>query len=153
MHKTERTARAFIRHPSDIPIEIGAEMAAEEARRRLNNVSLGGLSCECALPLERGALVRIRIPVVRPAFETEGQVAWCRRRHGHFEVGVQFTEGEDAFRARMVEQICHIEHYRNEVREKEGRVLDGEAAALEWIGKFAGKFPGQFPDPGRPGRQ
>jgi hypothetical protein len=49
----------------------------------------------------------------------------------------------------MVEQLCHIEHYRKEVRDTEGRILDGEAAAREWISKFAAKFP----DPGLSGRQ
>jgi hypothetical protein len=149
MQKTGQETRAFIRHPSDIPIEIGAQSAAEAARRRLNNVSLGGLACEYAVPLELGALVKIRIPVTRPAFETKGKVVWCHRRQGHFDVGVQFTEGDDAYKARMVEQICHIEHYRNEVRDREGRTLDGETAALEWIRKFAAKFP----DPGLSGRQ
>ncbi len=149
MQKTVRKARAFIRHPSDIPIEIGTEMAPQAARHRLNNVSLGGLCCECAAPLTPGALVKIRFPVVRPAFETKGNVVWCHRRQGHFDLGVQFTEREDAFRARMVEQICHIEHYRNEIRDAEGRILDGEAAAREWISKFAA----QFPDAGLSGRQ
>jgi hypothetical protein len=71
-------------HPSDIPIEIGTETAPQAARPRLNNVSPGGLSCECAAPVEPGAQVKIRIPVVRPAFETKGKVVWCHRRQGHF---------------------------------------------------------------------
>jgi hypothetical protein len=53
---------------------------------------------------------------------------------------VEFIESKDAFRIRMVEQICHIEHYKNEIREKEGRLLNGREAALEWINKYAGSF-------------
>ena len=41
----------------------------------------------------------------------------------------------------MVEQICHIEHYKSEVLAREGRHLDGEQAAREWIQKFAHGFP------------
>ena len=41
----------------------------------------------------------------------------------------------------MVEQLCHIEHYRNEVNRKEGRDISSEEAATEWIAQFADKFP------------
>jgi len=48
---------------------------------------------------------------------------------------MQFVAPKDACAARMVEQICHIEDYRNRVREIEGRTLDGEQVALQWISK------------------
>jgi hypothetical protein len=41
----------------------------------------------------------------------------------------------------MAEQICRIEEYKKEIREKEGRLLDGTDAALEWIRKYAKDFP------------
>lgn len=41
----------------------------------------------------------------------------------------------------MVEQVQHIEHYRQEVLRVEGRELDGDSAALEWITRFAAHFP------------
>ena len=41
----------------------------------------------------------------------------------------------------MVEQICHIEQYKQDVFEKDGRRLSGEQAALEWIEKYATDFP------------
>ena len=56
-------------------------------------------------------------------------------------MGVELLEKEEAFRTRMIEQICHIEHYKNEVYKTEGRELSGEEAALEWINKFAHTFP------------
>ena len=43
---------------------------------------------------------------------------------------------------RMVEQICHIEHYRNELLQTEGREISSEVAAKEWIEKYAHTFPG-----------
>jgi hypothetical protein len=42
---------------------------------------------------------------------------------------------------RLIEQICYIEHYRQEVLISEGRKLTSEQAALEWIEKFAQDFP------------
>jgi len=42
----------------------------------------------------------------------------------------------------MIEQICHIDHYRKEVLEREGRQLSSAEAAMEWVTKFAQDFPG-----------
>ncbi|WP_366522124.1 hypothetical protein [Candidatus Accumulibacter sp. ACC003] len=50
-------------------------------------------------------------------------------------------ETDRAFATRMVEQVQHIEHYRQEVLRVEGRELDGDSAALEWITRFAAHFP------------
>jgi hypothetical protein len=37
----------------------------------------------------------------------------------------------------MVEQICHIEHYRRAVRESQSRTLSSQEAAIEWIECYA----------------
>lgn len=131
--------RSFIRHPSDIPIELVAEESALDPR--LHNLSLGGLACESDRFLTKGTPVAIRMPSVFPSFRATGRVVWCRPTGSAFEVGVQFTDPEDLFMARMVEQICHIEHYKNAVRDAEGRELDGEQAAREWIAKYGARFP------------
>jgi hypothetical protein len=39
----------------------------------------------------------------------------------------------------MVEQVCQIEHYRQELR-RDGRELDSETAAREWIERFGSEF-------------
>lgn len=131
--------RAFLRHPSDIPIEINRN--DHKAGEHLHNVSFGGLAVESHEYLARDTLVRIRVPAITPAFAASGKVIWCKKRNGNYEVGIQFLEEEDLYLARMVEQICHIEHYRNKVRETEGRHLSGEEAAREWIQKYAHDFP------------
>ena len=46
----------------------------------------------------------------------------------------------DAFTARMLEQIWQIMNYQNRL-EQEGRVLSIEEAALEWIDRYAAHFP------------
>ena len=56
-------------------------------------------------------------------------------------MGVQFTDSTTQFSVRMVEQICHIEHYRAEVLRVENRDLTSEEAAKEWVEKFAADFP------------
>ncbi|VAW83001.1 hypothetical protein MNBD_GAMMA13-1250 [hydrothermal vent metagenome] len=134
--------RSYIRHPSDIPIECQADEQAEGAsQERLNDISAGGLSFNSTRALKAGSQITIRITNVEPDFIARAQVVWCRAEGGGFVIGVTFADSSDLFRARMVEQVCHIEHYKAEVLAAEGRQIDGEQAAQEWIQKFAPVFP------------
>ena len=83
----------------------------------------------------------VRIPAVDPVFMIHACVAWCAQSDDRFDVGVAFVEPDKVFQARMIEQVCQIEHYRKEVLAREGRCLTGQEAALEWIGKYAAEFP------------
>ena len=138
--------RQFIRHPADIPIEVSADEQLPYAKHHVHNVSHGGLAFEFGRKLEPGVIVELRIPLVQPVFETKARVVWCSDSDGRIDLGVQFLDAEDAFRARMVEQVCYIENYKKAVYETEGRVLTVEEAAIEWIGKYASQFPNPGPD-------
>ena len=59
--------RTFIRHPSDIPIEVHPEDSFEKEEKFLHNVSIGGLSFSSDAPYEDGKVLRIRISFVNPA--------------------------------------------------------------------------------------
>lgn len=132
--------RKYIRHPSDIPIEFSVQRI-KVAKQCLSNISVGGVAIRTDRRIEIGRIVDLSIDSVSPAFRASGRVAWCLKRGEGFDVGVQFVEPEDAFRVRMVEQICHIEQYKKDMFELEGRKLSGEEAAFEWIRKFASEFP------------
>lgn len=133
--------RKYIRHPSDVPIEIELGDVVASRTEYLRDISRGGLCFRSKIPLATDTVIRIRVPLVRPVFEAEGKVIWCKASTDHFDVGVEFLKRSDLFRARMVEQVCYIEHYRNEIRKVEGRELTGEEAALEWIKRYASEFP------------
>ena len=134
--------RSYIRHPSDIPIEYQEdERDLGISQERLNDISKSGLSFSSTKKLSPGSVITIRISYVQPNFQARAQVAWCRREGEGFVIGVVFTESSDGFRVRMIEQICHIEHYKAKVLATERRQLDGEQAAREWIHKFADDFP------------
>lgn len=132
--------RSFIRHPTDIPIEI--ELEGRPCKQEpLRNVSRGGL---CFLSPEEapvGCNVVVRISLTSPPFEATCRVTWCQADGDAWQVGVVFPDQDILFRLRMVEQICHIEHYRRRVRADQGRVLSSHEAAQEWIGLYAGAFP------------
>lgn len=136
----ENPRREFIRHTADVPIEVRT-VEGEQASATGLNVSHGGLAFVSALCPAQGATIEIAIPNVDPPFEAHARVAWCRPEANAFLVGVEFLDSTDAFRARMVEQVCTIERYRTQVREQEGRELSAHEAATEWIGKYAGRFP------------
>ena len=136
--------RKYVRHPSDIPIEVEHDLSGivADETEYLSDVSFGGLSFHASEDIGAGAVINISIPLIDPVFHIKGRVVWCKPADGHYDVGVEFIEPERIFKARMVEQVCHIEHYKREILEKEGRQLTSEEAALEWIGKYAADFPG-----------
>lgn len=134
--------RAFIRHTAGVPIEVRAVPGSAPRTRESVNVSTGGLSFTTDEHLEIGSTIEVRIAEVDPPFEAHARVVWSSPEGERHCVGVQFLESSDAFRARMVEQVCSIDRYRREVEEREGRTLTTQQAAAEWIGKYAGRFPG-----------
>jgi hypothetical protein len=134
--------RQFIRHPIDVPVEIGIGDAGPPSGYHTHDVSMGGLAVRAGCAVAPGRTVQVRIGCVQPPFEASARVAWCRPHPlSGYELGVTFLDAEDAFRARMVEQLCHIEDYRRSVQRTEGRELDVEQAAQEWIAKYAAQFP------------
>lgn len=133
--------RNFIRHPSGMPIRIHCAQTDRRSIRNLSNIGIGGLACESDEPMPIGSDVTIEIPLHGEPFRASGEVCWCRWDDGCYEIGVRFTNSEEAFAARMVEQLCQIEHYRDTVRHREGRDIDSAEAAIEWINLHAANFP------------
>ena len=137
---TPDNRRRFIRHTADVPIEVHTVTGQPPHMRTGVNVSVGGLSFLSDDDLPVGTLVDIRIDSVQPPFSARARVVWARREADSCHVGVQFLDDNDAFRARMVEQVCAIEQYRRQLA-GEGRMLTREAAAREWIERYGSRFP------------
>jgi hypothetical protein len=132
--------RHFLRHPSDMPVELVLRKQAFVPRQRLNNISLGGVACNSSRAFRRGTAIELRIPLFGEHARYPGLVAWCRKQEDNYLVGIAFVDEDTLFRARMVEQVCQIEHYRHQ-REKElGCSLPVEAMAQEWISQHAADF-------------
>ncbi len=139
------TIRKYIRHPVDVPIEVALDWADDEddetVDQTITNVSLGGLAFHSPRPLDILARVRLSIPILDQDHVLIGNVVWCEKSAAGYEIGIEFEKSRDVYRLRMIEQICHIEHYRKEVARAEGRELSAQEAAREWISKYAGDFP------------
>jgi hypothetical protein len=145
-----KDSRAFVRHTIDVPLEVSTVDSTASSPKHSVNLSSGGLSFLVDECMTVGQVVHLRIPTVKPPFEADARVVWCRPEGEKFLAGVAFTDPTQAFKVRMVEQVCAIEQYRKEVAENEGRTLTSQEAATEWIQKFAGTFPSNGrPDDGQ----
>ena len=133
--------RAYIRHPTDIPVVLRDESTPGVQQQNLRNISRGGVSCVSSRGYDSGSPIRVQIPLTHPPFETAGHVVWCYPKNGLYELGIKFASGIDIFRLRMIDQIFHILHYQKRVLETERRELSMEQASLEWIRKYASDFP------------
>lgn len=134
--------RHFLRHPSDMPVELVQRKHAFLPRQRLNNISLGGVACNSNKGFRKGTAVELRIPLLGEQARYPGVVAWCRKQTEDYLVGIAFIDEDTLFRARMVEQVCQIEHYRHQRERELGEDLPVEAVALEWIALHAEEFSG-----------
>ncbi len=137
--------RKFIRHPSDVPIQVSLDRVPDEDDKhpydKLHNVSLGGLAFISPQKLPNGKTVKICFPLLDEHRSLVGQVVWNKKIKQGYEIGLEFDDPQELYRLRMIEQICHIEHYRVEVAQCEGRLLSSEEAANEWIARYASDFP------------
>lgn len=132
--------RHFLRHPSDMPVELVLRKQAFVPKQRLNNISLGGVACNSSRAFRRGTAVELRIPLFGEQARYPGLVAWCRKQEGGYLVGIAFVDEDTLFRARMVEQVCQIEHYRQQRERVLGCSLSIETVAQEWITQHAAEF-------------
>lgn len=132
--------RAYIRHPADIPLEVRPESQQPSCPGELRNLSRGGLAFTAQQAYPIGSDVKLMINCCPNALEVRGQVVWCEAREEGYELGIAFYTPAEAYQVRMVEQICQIEQYRQDVWRKERRQLSQEEAAREWISRYADQF-------------
>lgn len=132
--------RQYIRHPTSIPIEYSIPNVTFDDVPYIRNISRSGLCFTTSTSIEPDKIIRIKILLEDYDFEVEGIVIWCRDKKGHpneqYEVGVKFGTPRAEFSLRMIEQLCYIEEYRQQVEKREGRVLSSHQATLEWLKKF-----------------
>ncbi|RME33412.1 MAG: hypothetical protein D6786_07830 [Gammaproteobacteria bacterium] len=129
----------FIRHPRPFPLKVRRRWWS----RRGSDHSGSGLGIYFwhRRRLAPGTLVTLAIPLRGETQEFEGEVVAVRQQAGGYEIGLWLNTVEDACRARIVEQICHIECYLKERQLREGQTGEREQRAREWVEQFAAHFP------------
>lgn len=131
----------FIHHPSDFPIQARRLWFESLRRERGHAGSRLGLSYTSEKFIRPGTFVELQIPLRGETQKFRGEIVLVRDTGFGYEIGVWLETDADAARARIVEQICHIESYLNQKRSQEGRPISRQGAAQEWITKFAASFP------------
>jgi len=130
-----------MRHPSSMPIEFRRLGDGQRHRNALHDISCAGLSFRSQEPFDEGEIVEVRLAILGHEVRATGRVAWCNALDvGAWRVGLLLSDGQTGHAVRMIEQLCHIELYRERQR-KQGRELSSEEAAREWIERFASDFP------------
>lgn len=129
--------REFIRHASEVPVAVKVTGETGSRYGHLRDVSVAGLAFEVARRIKVGSRLNFYVPSLSDEPAGRGRVVWCRPLRASFRLGLEFEHTYDAYRARVVEQLCLIENYRQEVKLNEGRNLDPEQAAAEWIEAYA----------------
>lgn len=135
--------RRFIRHPTQSPIVCRRQGHRRRRLADLRNIGFGGMAFVSQESFAPGDLVTVEYPALTVS-GLSGEVVWSGDlgdgTHRHL-CGIRFLERSMFLRARLVEQLCHIEAYRRDQREKNGRDLTPNEAASEWIATTASGFP------------
>jgi hypothetical protein len=129
------------RYVTNVPIafRLGEVLASESSY--INNLSASGAAFNSMVEIERGAVVMLHLPPRNPVLRTPARVVWTRKMAFHYTVGVEFLRQDEQFRTQMVEMVRRIETFRNDAL-RDGRYLDEQQAAIEWIEKFARDYFG-----------
>ncbi|MEH6626800.1 MAG: hypothetical protein V7739_10160 [Motiliproteus sp.] len=128
----------YIEHPNHVPIQLEiSNLGTDNTKTRC----YGGIRCRWQNRIPVGRLLKLSLPQISPEFFATVQVIWRRLVGNDYELGLVFIDPQQAYQMRMLEQVCHINCYQRWIFEHEGRLLDPEQAAIEWISKFAGHFP------------
>ena len=140
-----RARRHFMRHPATIPITCLCHGHSNAEAGRLRDAGLDGLSFASVDLFAKGDIVNLSFPTTKITELFSGVVVWRQKRGGdglgRHTYGVRFRAMERLPRVRMLEQICHIEAYRELQAAQRGRHLSSNQAAAEWIAKYASRFP------------
>jgi hypothetical protein len=131
----------FIIHPDDQPIALRClQKPTHNFNAQRYRVS-GGVKVSVTEPIDPGSVIEIETTIQDRPVTFSGRVIWTKHSPDQLiQVGLIFENSEEAYRARMVEQLCHIEHYlRRQLAE--GRTLNARHAANEWINQFSPHFP------------
>jgi Tfp pilus assembly protein PilZ len=130
----------FVDHPQDIPLQIKEVNDRMFPEASFDRVGFVGITCHSKRAYEMGQSVQITLKEIDPNFCVTGRIAWCDNHQDNFKIAIEFPEKEDCFCVRMIEQLSQIEHYRRQAK-TQGRRLNYNEAAAEWISKFAASFP------------
>lgn len=137
-HQQEMHERSYIRHPIDVPINISHAKQSVPSSSKLHDFSLEGACFKSTSEIKLGEYVQIQLPCVGDQLErvVEGVVIWCCKKNHEYDVGIKFRD-DGAFHIAMLKHIARLDSFKNEIERRDGRVLTGEEAVVEFSAYLA----------------
>lgn len=139
--------RHFIRHPLSLPltykvIKPGLSKDREDIRSETINVSVGGLLFPAKHPVEPNSMIAIKMPFEDKMFNIKAKVIRCvnNSETKFYDIAVSFFRLNEAFKAKMIEQIYLIAEYRNLLTLQSGKEVSLEEASRKWIKRYSERF-------------
>jgi len=131
----------FIRHPQQFPLEFRRTRAWGWSTREKQapNGDLG-LSFVSQKYIPTGTTMELSIPLRGDVQKFQGTVVMVREIPGGYDIGLWLATADDASRARLVEEICHLECYLQGKR-------DNVRVEPKVSPKPRSHFPSAFPQP------
>ncbi len=135
-------ADSFIHHPAEVPIKLVVS-DNQFPLQSIDESACMGVYIHTSTRYVVNSCVEVEINVQTPAFFAKGYICSSEPIQDGigYETGIVFDCPKTAFAVRMIEQVCHIEQYRQQVSLTEGRELTSDSAAIEWITQHAASFP------------
>ncbi len=142
MQEDNTAIRRYVRQVTGIPVEVSLEYRPDYRADddTITNISLGGLCFVASDRLDVDESIQVRVPLLNQESSLAGRVVWCEKSERGYEVGLEFDNPDEVERLKMIDQICQIEQFRQQVEQQDGRDLSSEEAAREWIRRYAGEF-------------
>jgi len=138
--------RCFIRHPVTMTVQCRMEGHVDVDVHAMRDISFGGMSFVSADSYAPGDLIEMEFPVQAVQNRITGEIIWSSllslKPVIQFANGIKFLNRQVLFIARIIEQMCCIEKYREAQSLQYSRTLSGDQAAREWIRMCASRFPG-----------
>jgi c-di-GMP-binding flagellar brake protein YcgR len=139
--------RHFIRHALCLPlsykvIEKNLKKNQEHIRSLTINVSLGGLLFPSKHPVDPKSRIVIKMPFENKIFNVRAQVVRCilNSETKLYDIAVSFLRTQEAFKAKMIEQIYLIAGYRDMLMLQSGKEVSLEDASRKWIKRYSARF-------------
>jgi hypothetical protein len=139
--------RHFIRHPLCFPLSFKVidkkpQKDQDDTPSQTINVSLGGLLFPSKHPVDLESRIAIKMPFENKIFNIKGKVVRCVQNSEtkFYDIAVNFVRTQEAFKAKMIEQIYLIAGYRDMLNLQSGKEVSLEEASRKWIKKYSARF-------------
>lgn len=128
-----------IQHPDEIPIQLCSTNSTEQC----HSPHQLRLLCQSTEQFNVGSWIKIHYPSLDQfAQPIRGFIQAITLNASDFTLAILFSNPDDLMRMRMLEQQAQIHVYQLK-SQLQGRKIDLQQAALEWIERHAAQFPSE----------